>query len=184
MMPLYTVSLTALCLLFLSGCETVSSLQPVGITAVKTPADKWQGSWVLDDEGVIHTKVINEEKGELLLIVVNLERQFKNELLEFHNVTVRKTGSNYYFNLIDNEKDKTYYYFAKFIRNGNTINVYLPSFEHYSKAVASGKIKNSAREDSSTIILQGSASDINDFVESNPQGFSEKDTLVFRKVGK
>lgn len=171
-------------ILFLVACESVSSLHPVGMTPVKTPIDKWQGSWVVDDEGVIHTKVINEDKGELLLVVVNLERQDKNEWLEFYNVIVRKTGKNVYFNLVEKDKNKTHYYFAKFIRNDNTITVYLPSFDHYSKAVANGKVKSSARKDSSSIILQGSMSEINDYVESYPQGFSEKNMLVFRKVGK
>ncbi len=184
MRNIYLTLFVILSLLFLTACETVSSLHPVGMTAVKTPADTWQGSWILDDEGVIHIKVLNEDKGELLLVIVNLERQFKDEMLELHNVIVRKTGNNYYFNLVDIEDNKTNYYFARFIRDGNTIKVNLPSFEYYSKAVANGEISNAANKDASMIILQGRSSEINDFVESNPQGFTEKEALLFRKVGK
>ena len=172
-------SLLMLLTFSLVGCEAVSSLHPVGNQPVKTPVDQWQGAW-LAEGGVLHTKVMNAEKGELLLIIVNTEKDISN-LIEKHSVLVRKTGNNYYFNIVDKEHEGQYF-FAKFIRDGNTIKAYTPSYKSIADKIRAGQLKGTIDKSDSFAVLTGTRADINNYVESHPETFSNKDILLLEKI--
>lgn len=166
-----------------TGCESVTSLEPIGLAPVKITQEEWQGSWLVDDTGVLHTKVTNADEGELLLIIVNLDGPSDKDVLETYQVSIRKTGNNHYFNLIEKNDVGQEYYFAKFSRKENQIKVTFPSYDYFTKNISSGKVVGTVNKDAASAILKGNSAQVNDYIESHPEAFESDNVTVIKKLG-
>jgi hypothetical protein len=76
-------------ILFLAGCESVLTTQPVGDKVVQLSPEQWQGTW-LHHEVVVTTTVLNKDTG--LLQASWIERLEDGSDMKIFTGTVRTTG--------------------------------------------------------------------------------------------
>ena len=62
--------------LILASCSSITSTTLVGYEALPIKKSIWQGAWLMNNQ-VVHVKVVDEKKGELLLIAVNVNSDEK-----------------------------------------------------------------------------------------------------------
>lgn len=97
---------------------TITSL--IGQETGKIDKPQWQGAWIEDGalKGlVVHVKVIDVQKGEILLIIVDVKGD--EELIHKMKMYVRKDSDAKYINF--QEEDPDDYIFSKYVINKNKI---------------------------------------------------------------
>jgi len=130
------VQLILLCLV-LASCSSISSTSLVGFEVLPAKKSIWQGAWILNNQ-VIHVKVVDEKKGELLLILVDVndDKKLVHKLTAF----VRKGTKYNYINIPDPE-GKIEYVFAKYIIKNNMLYAEPPAYDVVLNALEKKQLK-------------------------------------------
>lgn len=174
--------ITGICIaLLLIGCDTVTSLNQVGQLPLPLVKEQWQGAWLVEND-VVHIKVIDESKGHMLLYVVDVDAGVPDKVVQSYKVYVRKSSSSHYLNLLDNDPSVEGYFFAKFKRDDNQIQLWLPANKSIHKAVKSGTISGKTNQNDSSILLQATAQELDKFFAANPDAFDVKPIWVMTRI--
>ena len=130
------IQLIILCLV-LASCSSITSTSLVGYEALPIKKSIWQGAWLLNNQ-VIHVKVVDENKGELLLIVIDVNDDEK--LVHKMTAFVRK-GNKYNYINIPSPDEKPNYVFAQFFMKNNTLYAEPPDYDVVLNAVETKQVK-------------------------------------------
>ena len=167
--------------LFLSGCETVTSLELVGRSALQLEKEQWQGTWLVEN-GAVHVKVIDAGNGELRLYIVDVDTEAADKVVQSYKVYARKSGNTYYMNLLDTDPSVEGYFFAKFKRDNNQIQLWSPANMPIHKAIKSGLVAGKANQDASNIVLQATPQALDKYFAANPDAFDAKPIWVMSRI--
>ena len=139
---------------FLSGCSTVTSLNPVGTNPLQIEKDDWEGVWCSgagEEKGVFFIWVKDKDKGILRIGVVKEDEKEEDPTLVKFDVQLRQGKSSVFGNILFKELffkekemneliGKSYLWFR--IKNvGGSIVIHVPNDNNFEKLVREGKLK-------------------------------------------
>ena len=190
-------------LFFLSGCSTVTSLNPVGTNPLQIEKEDWEGVWCSgaeEEKGVFFIWVRDKDNGILRMGYVEEDKREKDLTLIKFDVQLRKGKSSVFGNIlhkeIDKEKDinelleKSYLWFMIMNVDGSII-IYKPNAITFKELVEEGKLKgetvSSSKRYGSDIVLFEPTDKITEFIDSHDDSgklFEWKSPWTFRRIVK
>ena len=131
-------------IIFLAGCESVLTTQPMGETVVQLNPEQWQGTW-LHHEFIVTTTVLDKDNG--LLQASWIERREDGIHMEVAKGTVRATGDKTFFVTRD-ENQKELFHWARVKKGDNSLIMWSPNVEQFKILIKNGKLPGEVTEDS------------------------------------
>ena len=129
-------------IIFLAGCESVLTTQPMGETVVQLSPEQWQGTWV-HHEVVVTTTVLDKDNG--LLQASWIERRDDSTDMEVVKGTVRATGDITFFVTRD-ENQKELFHWARVKKGDNYLIMWSPNVEQFKILIKDGKLSGKVTE--------------------------------------
>jgi len=123
--------------LVLASYSSITSTSLVGYDPLPIKKSIWQGAWLLNNQ-VVHVKVVDESKGELLLIAVDVDDSEK--LIHKMTAFVRK-GKKYNYINIPSPDENPNYVFAHFFMKNNILYAEPPSYDVVLNAIETKQVK-------------------------------------------
>ena len=130
-------------IIFLAGCESVLTTQPMGETAVQLSPEQWQGTW-LHHETVVTITVLDKDNG--LLQASWIEQQQDGIDLEVTKGAVRATGDMTFF-VTEDENQKGLFHWAIVKKGKNHLIMWTPNVEQFKVLIKDGKLPGKVTED-------------------------------------
>jgi hypothetical protein len=130
-------------ILFLEGCESVLTTQPIGDKVVQLSPEQWQGTW-LHHEVVVTTSVLNKDTG--LLQASWIERLEDGSDMKIFTGTVRTTG-DMTFIVTKDENQKELFHWARVEKGENYLIMWSPNVEQFKALIKDGKLPGKVTED-------------------------------------
>ena len=144
-MKLKTVFILFPVILFLAGCESVLTTQPIGDTVVQLSPEQWQGTWLHHEGGVATITVLDKDNG--LLQASWIEQRKDGPHMEVAKGTVRATGDMTFFVTRD-ENQKELFHWARVKKGDNYLIMWSPNVEQFKILIKNGKLPGEVTEDS------------------------------------
>ena len=141
-MELKSMFVLILAIIFLAGCESVMTTQPMGVTVVQLNPEQWEGTW-LSPEGVGTTTVLDKDKGILQASLI--ERREDGTDMEVIKGTVRATGDMTFFVARD-ENQKELFHWARVKKGDNYLIMWSPNVEQFKILINDGKLSGKVTE--------------------------------------
>lgn len=188
--------------LFLSGCDVVTSLNPVGTNPIQIQKDDWEGVWYSGVEKggmVFYVWVKDKDKGILRFGVVKEDEKEKDFTLMKLDVQLRKGKSSVFGNILFKQMgngeetelvEKSYLWFM--IENaGDSIVIHVPNANIFKELVKDGKHKGEAVSSKAGwvgfVVICEPTEKITDVIESYDDSgklFNWKSPIMLRRIMK
>ncbi len=146
-----TAIISALLLLFLSGCANVVSQHPIGTENYTASPKSWDGTWLSEGE-FVKIKVMDEAKGIVKLAWI----EEKNDDFKYESIIcqIKRSKNDLYVNVKAKPDDELagFYYWGKLTKEKHKILLWTPSVDAFKEVSATGKIHaiiNKAKPDKS-----------------------------------
>jgi len=136
--------LAAVCVCLGLGCNAVYSTRPVGETVPPVKAEEWEGTW-FNKDGAVCLTVQNAEQGLLQLAWIEKMK------LESYEVRLLGAGDWLFANIRETGEPERYLW-ARIVRDGEQINLWVPSVEKIRALVEKGRLPGTV-EDGGTVTL-------------------------------
>ena len=130
-------------IIFLAGCESVLTTQPMGETVVQLSPEQWQGTW-LHQEFIVTTTVLDKDNG--LLQASWIEQRKDGPHMEVVKGTVRATGDMTFF-VAKDENQKELFQWARVKKGDNYLIMWSPNVEQFKILIKDGKLPGKVTED-------------------------------------
>jgi len=165
-------------IIFLAGCESVLTTQPMGETVVQLNPEQWQGTW-LHPEAVVTTTVLDKDNG--LLQASWVERREDGIHMEVAKGTVRATGDKMFFVTRD-ENQKELFHWARVQKEDNYLIMWSPNVEQFKTLITNGKLPGEVTEDS--VVLGELKPEAIEMIDDPSANLLEwKDPDIFIRIG-
>jgi hypothetical protein len=164
--------------IFLTGCESVMTTQPIGETVVQLDPEQWQGTW-LHHEAIVTTTVLDKDNG--LLQASWLERREDGSQLETAQGTVRETGDMMFFVTRD-ENQKELFHWARVKKGDNYLILWSPNVEQFKILINDGKLPGKVTE-GSVVLGELKPEDIEKFDDPSANLLKWKEPDIFVRIG-
>ena len=129
-------------IIFLAGCESVLTTQPVGETVVQLNPEQWQGTW-LHHEAIVTTIVLDKDNG--LLQASWIEKREDGIDMEVAKGSVRATGDMTFF-VAEDENQKGLFHWARIKKGDNYLIMWSPNVEQFKVLIEDGKLPGKVTE--------------------------------------
>lgn len=126
---------------FLAGCESVLTTQPIGDTVVQLSPEQWQGTW-LHHDAVFTTTVLDKDKGSLQASWI--EQSEVGIEMEVAEGTVRATGDMTFF--VTKDKTKELFHWARVEKGDNYLIMWSPNVEQFKVLINDGRLPGKVTE--------------------------------------
>lgn len=130
--------------IFLSGCESVMTTQPMGETVVQLNPEQWEGTW-LHHEAVVTTTVLDRDNG--ILQASWVEQGEDGIDMEIAKGAVRATGDITFFVARD-ENQKELFHWARVKKGDNYLIMWSPNVEQFKSLIEDGELPGKVTEGS------------------------------------
>ncbi|MBN2431888.1 MAG: hypothetical protein JXQ27_10445 [Acidobacteria bacterium] len=149
----------SLCLVL--GCNAVYSTKPVGETVIPVKAEDWEGTW-FNKDGTVRLAIHDAEQGILQLAWIEKMK------LESYQVRLLGAGDWLFANIRETGETERYLW-ARIVRDGEQINLWVPAVEKIRVLVEKGRLPGTV-EDSGTLILGDLTTDHLRLITSEAEG--------------
>jgi hypothetical protein len=142
-----------LCLLLtLTGCGAVYVKAPPGTEALVLNPAEWEGEWITGDEGVMSVKVLDRDQGLLQLSTVDYDLE-KQPHVSSEKVYIRK-WKQFLFASVPTlrEGDTPAFFWARMMRDGERVVIWLPDRGKFKALVTSGKLPGLLEKDEDVVL--------------------------------
>lgn len=165
-------------IIFLAGCESVLTTQPMGDTVVQLNPEQWQGTW-LHHEVVVTITVLDKDSG--LLQASWIEGQKDGVGMEVAKGTVRATGDTTFFVTRD-ENQQELFQWARIEKGDNYLIMWSPNVEQFKVLIETGKLPGKVTEDG--VLLDELKPEIIGMIDDPSANLLEwKDPDIFIRIG-
>jgi len=165
----------------ISGCASVSSVEPVGERPRELSPNEWEGTWIHKDHSVM-IKISDKQKG--LLRVAWVEEKGGGFKLESYEVEMRESGEWLFGNVKENSASSPYYW-ALVRKDEGQMTVWIPEPEQFTKLIQAGLLRGKTEKGGSVILEKLTSEDLKVILSGNKGIFFDwKRPLVFFRVGK
>ena len=165
-------------IIFLAGCESVLTTQPMGETVVQLSPDQWEGTW-LTPEGVGITTVLDKDKG--ILQASWIGRGEGGTDMEVFKGTVRATGDITFFAARD-ENQKELFHWARVKKGDNYLVMWSPNVEQFKILIKDGKLSGKVTEGS--VVLDELKPEIIEMIDDPSANLLKwKEPDIFIRIG-
>ena len=130
-------------IIFLAGCESVLTTQPMGETVVQLSPEQWQGTW-LHQEFIVTITVLDKDNG--LLQASWIEQRKDGPHMEVFKGTVRATGDMTFF-VAKDENQKELFQWARVKKGDNYLIMWSPNVEQFKILIKDGTLPGKVTED-------------------------------------
>ena len=142
----------------LTGCSTVTSVEPIGKQPLVLVADEWDGTWS-DSEDFLEIRVIDPDAGRLEAAWIEIgDDGFELERVE---VLLRQSGSSVFGNArelgrngeVESGGDvETQFVFFRLSREGDKLILWDPKLEAFRSLVEAGTLPGTVTEDGDVVL--------------------------------
>jgi hypothetical protein len=176
------------------GCDTVSSVHPIGVVSERDLAASLDGVWINpDDEKQTPIQLRYLGEGDLAIAAVKWDNKARGFEMQSCQARLLEDDGVLYFNVRPNDlndeeptEDGRRYGFARVtIRDDGGLQVAGPNVEAFSAAVEAGKLKGEVKRDERTdVIIRSDAAQLNAFIDPDqaPQQFNLEDASLLRRI--
>ncbi len=166
---------------FLSGCSTVTSIEPLGERPKQVLAAEWAGTWLHQDHPVV-IRVADPQEGRIEVAWVE-EKQGAFRL-ESYLIALRESGDWVFGNV--SEADKTgHNYWGVLRKEDRQITIWTPDPERCAALIKSGTISGTVNKDGDVTLDRLTPAQTLGVVSGEQGGcLSWSEPLVFFRLGK